>query len=257
MSTNATELEGLADRISDTLGPIHRGAIWIGPGKLAVFGNDGYGSGDGRAVREAERMRAWLTYKGWNPSDTQASSEDGYTWVIVAECHGVRKGREVADARLWRVWRAVNGPAPADNFQRAAAAREIDGIGGGYTDATLATPLKGKGGRVRGSSLVGDMMLAQSEGNEDVHLLLGGIPYPARAIAMSSGPGAVPIGVKLEAVVLTESVGDPRSESGNPADAYLPAGQVVVVRDFGERHPTTGRRVVVPVHPGTGEALPD
>jgi hypothetical protein len=56
-----------------------------------------------------------------------------------------------------------------------------------------------------------------------------------------------------EHVVLTEDVGDPRFLSNRIGETYIPKGQLLTVRHYGETHPTTGRRVLVPINPGTGE----
>jgi hypothetical protein len=248
--------ENFADRISDHLSPIHRGAIQIGPNKLAIFGNDGHSAPGVAEI--AQKMFHWLAFKGWNPLPVEVCA-DSNTWVIVATPNGdIQKARRRADMTVWKVWNGTPNQGRtarhAGGYQFGLAQLEIAAIGGGYTDDTLETPLAGKGGPVRGDILANGLMLDRSASGEDVYILLGGVPFPAK-ILQSDLPNEG--GFVMEVAVLTEDVGDPRSDGEGTATAFLPAGHAVVVRHFGEIHETTGNRILIPVHIQTGERLPD
>jgi hypothetical protein len=246
-----TEVDDLADRISDQLSPIHRGAIRIGRTMIAAFGNDGYAADKG--VRQTAAVVArWMRNRGWWVSEI-GTSDDGHTWAVVAVQNDGRLDNDVfvqvwqmrAHHIVWKAWQRVKDVA--GGYQRELADRELDTIGGGYTDATLSTAFRGKGARIRGDRLTGDLMIVSAEGNEDVHIVLGGVPYPAKILTIPVAPP--PDG--CEVAILLEDIGDPRLTSADPATAFFSRGLPIVVRDSGEQHPSTGRRMLVPVewHP--------
>lgn len=265
-SGNQPAAPWLADAVAGALHAVHRGAVVVGADRIVAFGNDGYSV---EAVADAaQRVWHWLAWRGWTPSDVSVCA-DRYTWAIAAtpDC-GVARAARLADRAVWRAWErspdASRTARGAGRFQRVLARRELDAIGGGFTDEKLAVPLNGRAGPVRGNLLVNDILLMKVAGGEDVFVALGGVPFPAKMLPLDAPDGlmvAPPPGVEvvdgIEVAVATEDIGDPRHEGGGTATAFVPRGGSIVVKHFGERHEATGRRVVVPVDPLTGEPLPE
>ena len=78
---------------------------------------------------------------------------------------------------------------------------------------------------------------------EQVHVLLGGIPYAAESISCDDLPAGA------EAIRLLEDVGRSDVITADTATTFFGRGSQMVARWDGERHLTTGRRVLSLVDP--------
>ncbi|WP_439623944.1 hypothetical protein [Gemmata sp.] len=246
-----SEKHDLADRIGAVLMPVHRGAIQIGAGQLAIFGNDGYNA---RGVYEiAVETSNQLLFMGWKPTAVQVGT-DRVPWVFTATPKEPGPGaRDVAEWALWTVWKRKpyeGRTARSDErHQRQLARQLIASLGGGYTDATLTTPLAGTTGGV-GAAVTSALMIAEvvASGGEDVLVELGGTPSPAKKLRLG-GPDC-----QDEWVVLTADAGNRTGGGGGTATTFLPAGSTVRVWDSGDVDRATGRRLMVPANsPPAGE----
>src|SRR5206468_837282 len=96
-----------------------------------------------------------------------------------------------------------------------------------------------------------------------VHVVLGGIPYPAKILPddvilpLPDSLADTPFAhlADRETAVVTENVGDPRSDPWDHglATGYIAQGTPIPVKFSGDYHPSTGLRCLVPVDPTTGE----
>jgi hypothetical protein len=58
-------------------------------------------------------------------------------------------------------------------------------------------------------------------------------------------------------IVLLENVGSTATAGEGTNHLHLGRGDARICKDFGDRHPTDGKRMLRPINPKTGEAIPN
>jgi hypothetical protein len=87
--------------------------------------------------------------------------------------------------------------------------------------------------------------------NEKAHVLIGGIPYPVNVVPARGIPGGAEVAMLLEDVAESEEI------TADFRTSFFASGTTFVCRWLGERHITTGHRVLVMADPRTGEPWPE